>query len=101
MARRSIIGGGIVLLVLAIIVYNFPFSESTMGGEIITVTIPVAVGICNSAMGQLGQSFSSEAVKSCAEYNILINGIYGSGLIGIILVIVGAVVSGKKDAENS
>jgi len=72
-----------------------------MGGEIITVTIPVAVGICNSAMGQMGQSFSSEAVKSCAEYNILINGIYGFGLIGIILVTVGAVVSRKKEAENS
>jgi len=97
MARASIIGGGIVLLALAIIVYNFPFSESTMGGAEITVTIPVAVGICNSATGQLGQSFSSEAAKSCSEYNILINGIYGSGLLGIILIIVGVVVSGKKE----
>ena len=100
----SFVWFGVLFLFLAIIGYIFPINESTMGGMEISVTIPEAVGICNSAMGQLGQAFSGEAVKTCSEYNILINVIYGSGVLGLILIVVGAVIpsksKGKKDPSS-
>jgi len=52
----------------------------------------------------LGQAYSYEAVKTCSEYNILINVIYGSGVLGLILIVVGAVIpsksKGKKDPSS-
>jgi len=74
------------------------------GGKTISLTIPQAVGICNSGMGQLGQAYSGEAVKTCSEYNILIYGIYGSVPLGIVLIIVGVVkpsISKEKKDPNS
>jgi len=88
---------GILLIFLGIVGYNTPLSESTMGGQTISVTIPEAVGICNSGMGQLGQAYSGEAVKTCSEYNMLIYGIYGSGILGIVLIAFGAVMSRKME----
>ncbi len=95
MARGGIIGGGIVLLIISIIGYNIPLG-TTAADPNTALTIPVAAGICNSAMGQLGQAFSGEAVKLCSEWNIMLNGIYGSGILGLILIIVGSVVSGGQ-----
>ena len=96
----SFVWFGILLILLGIVGYNTPLSESTMGGQTISVTIPEAVGICNSAMGQLGQAYSGEAVKTCSEYNMLIYGIYGSGILGIVLIAVGAGVLGKKEEDS-
>ena len=88
MVNGGLIGGGIVLLVIAVIGYITPVAE---GG-----TIPDLSALCNSGMGQLGQAFSGDVVKACSEYQMMLYGIYGSGLLGIILLIVGAVVSGNK-----
>ena len=50
----SFVWFGVLLILLGIVGYNTPISESTMGGKTISLTIPQAVGICNSGMGQLG-----------------------------------------------
>ena len=94
----GIIGLGIFILVISIIGYNIP-SVVTEADPNTTRTIPVAVGICNSEMDQLGQAFSAEAVKICSEWSISLYGIYGVGISGVILMIVGAVIpkSSKKE----
>jgi len=95
----GIIGLGIFILVISIIGYNIP-SIVTEADPNTTLTIPVAVGICNSGMDQLGQAFSAEAVKICSEWNISLYGIYGVGVSGVILMIVGAVVPSKSKKEK-
>jgi len=92
---------GVLLILLGIVGYNFPLGNTAADPNTI-LTIPVAAGICNSAMGQLGQAFSGEAVKTCSEWNNLLYGIYGAGVLGVILIIVGAVVPSKsKEEEDS
>ena len=45
--------------------------------------------------------FSGDAQKVCRKYSYLMYGIYGFGLIGIILIIVGSVVSGgRRESEH-
>ncbi len=91
---------GILLIFLGIVGYNLPLGN-TAADPNTTLTIPVAVGICNSAMGQLGQAYSGEAVKTCSEWNNLLYGIYGAGVLGVILIIVGAVKPGSSKKEDS
>jgi len=99
MAKGGLIGAGIVFLGIAIIGYVVPVNDVTTEGFAITITIPNAVGICNSDMGQLGQVYNSEVAQSCSMYSLMIMGIYGSGLLGLILIIVGAVIPEKKDKD--
>jgi len=95
MAKGVIIGIGIFFLIIAIIGYIFPFQDTTSPDPAATETIPQAVRVCNSEMGELAQSFSAEISKICSDYNVMIMGVYGSGILGIILIVVGAVVSRK------
>ena len=46
-------------------------------------------------MGQMGQAYRSDVAQSCSEYTLMVLGIYGSGLLGIILLIGGASISEK------
>ena len=92
MAKGVMIGAGIIFLGLAIIGYIFPIDDG--------YSIPQVVGLCNSGMGQVGQAFSGEIVKGCSEFNGLLMGVYGSGVIGIVLLIVGAVIPEKKEKDN-
>ncbi len=101
MAKGGLIVGGAVLLVIAVIGYVIPINDVTTEGFPITITIPNAVGICNSDMGQLGQVYNSEVAQSCSMYSLMIMGIYGSGILGIVLIAVGAVVSRKKEDKQS
>jgi len=96
MAKGGLIVGGAVLLVIAVIGYVIPVNDVTTEGFPITITIPNAVGICNSDLGQLGQVYSSEVAQSCSMYSLMVMGIYGSGILGIVLIAVGAGMSGKK-----
>ena len=88
MAKGGLIAGGIVLLILAIIGYILPIEEG--------YSIPDVIALCNSGMGQLGQAFSGDIVKACSEYNAMLYGIYGFALLGLILIVVGSVVSGGQ-----
>ncbi len=89
MTNGGALAAGIILLAIAFIAYIFPLSDEGY-------TIPQVNDICKSGIGQLGQFFSPNTVENCRIVNNLMLGIYGFGLIGIILIIVGAVVPSKK-----
>jgi putative membrane protein len=91
--RSELIGVGVVLIVLAVAGYITPMSV-TLAESRANLTIPQVVAVCNSGFGQIGQMLPQVALV-CSQYNTFMFGIYGAGLIGIILIIVGAVVSGK------
>ena len=63
-----------------------------------SATIPQMVAFCESGLGQFAQ-LSPQVVMVCSEYNTFMLGIYGAGLIGIILIIVGAVIGKDKDLD--
>ena len=86
------VGG--VLLVIAALGYVIPIDSG--------YSIPQVVALCDSGMGELGRAFSSEILKGCSEFNGLLIGVYGSGVLGVILMIVGAVKpeSSKKDKTD-
>ena len=83
------VAGGIILFFIAGIGYVYPIADNGM-------TVPQITDLCASGLGQLGQMFSGDVQKICREYGYLMYGIYGFGLIGIILIIVGAVVPGER-----
>jgi len=89
-ARTEVITVGALLLLVAIIGYYIPISI-TIGDTTGNPTIPQVVAFCDSGIGQFAQ-MSPQVVLVCSEYNNFMMGIYGAGLIGIILIIVGAVV---------
>ena len=97
MARGGIIGIGIFFLIIAIIGYNVPISI-TLADTTVNLTIPQVVAFCDSGLGQIGQMLAQVALV-CSEYNNFMMGIYGSGLLGIILIIVGS-VTGKKEEDE-
>jgi len=96
-ARSEVITVGALLLLVAIIGYYFPM-PFTLAGEPASNAIPNVVAFCDSGIGQFAQ-MSPEIVKICSEFNTLMLGIYGSGILGIGLIIVGAVVPGKRHEE--
>ncbi len=94
MARGEIIGFGIIFLIIAVIGYSTPISI-TLADTTVNTTIPKIVAFCDSGVGQFAQ-MSPQVVMVCSEYNNFMMGIYGSGLLGIILIIVGAIYTTKK-----
>ena len=94
MARGGVLGFGIFLLILAIIGYIIPIND--MGW-----TAPDANDLCSSDLGRFGQLFSGDAQQACSQFKYITFGIYGFGLIGLILLIVGALVPSKSKKENS
>ena len=94
MANGWVVVLGIFLLFIAFIGYFSPVSEG--------FTAPQVNELCSSDLGQLGQFFGGENIRDvCREFEMATFAIYGSGLIGIILIIVGAVVSGKTGKDTS
>ena len=92
MAKSEVITGGGVLLFMAIIVYFLPISED---GH----TAFQDDEICSSGgANQMALTYGiTNIIQECQLAKLITFGIYGLGLIGIILVAVGLVVSGKKD----
>ena len=88
MGNLGLIGSGIVLIFIAGFGYVIPVDEG--------YSIPDVSAICSSAAGQLSQAYSGEVVKSCSEFQMMLYGVYGSGLLGIILLIVGVVLPKLK-----
>jgi len=98
MAKGGIIGIGIFFLIIAIIGYNVPISV-TLADTTANITIPKVVAFCDSGFGQFGQMLAQVAMV-CLESNNFLMGIYGSGIIGIILIIVGSVLKGNKTEKK-
>ena len=92
MAKVGILSIGVVFLIITIIGFILPVDDG--------FTLPQTVGLCNSEMGQFSQGFSGEIEKACSEYNTFLMGIYGSGVLGLILIIVGAVIPSKSKGNR-
>lgn len=93
MANNSACYFGIALLIIAGIGFIIPINDRGY-------SIPQINELCTSGLGQLGQLFSGDLQKVCFGYRYLTYGIYGFGLIGIILLIIGAVVPSRKDEKS-
>jgi hypothetical protein len=89
MVNGGLVALGVFFLVAATVGYIVPVNDEGW-------TIPDVSSLCNSGMGQLGQAFSGDIVKICSEYDLMLYGIYGSGILGIISLIVGAVIPSKS-----
>lgn len=85
MANLGVILAGLILFGIAFVGYTYPISDNGY-------TIPQYDQLCDSGVGQLGQLFNRNAQQDCGLANTLLLGIYGIGLIGLILFIVGLVV---------
>ena len=99
MANKGALGVGIFFLLIGGTGFLMPYSvwnENLRGTQFAEITIPEIHDLCASGLGQLGQAFSGDIQKACSEFRIVTYGIYGSGIIGLILIIVGAVVPGKN-----
>lgn len=86
---------GVALLVLA--VFAFFYSVPNVG-----YTFPEVYTYCQSGVMEFAQMFGGdrELAESCRIVQMITFAIYGSGLLGIILIIVGSVVPGKKHDES-
>lgn len=93
MGKAVIYVTGIVLVSIALIGYVIPVDEG--------YSIPEVVALCSTDMGQLGQAFSGDIVKACSEFNVFLMGVYGFGISGAVLMIVGAIIpeSSKKNTS--
>jgi len=99
MANKGALGVGIFFLLIGgsgFLMPNSVWNEGSRGTQFAEMTIPELHDLCSSGLGQLGQAFSGDIQKGCSEIRIVAYGIYGSGIIGLILIIVGAVVPGKN-----
>ena len=95
MANGAVIGLGIVLFFIAAIAFFWQLDSG--------YTYPQVHEVCISDIGQLAQYWfggNQEARETCNHVQMVTYGIYGVGLLGIILIIVGSVVSGTKKAKK-
>jgi len=99
MANGGALGVGIFFLLIGgagFLMPNSVWNENSRGTQFAEMTIPEIYELCSSGLGQLGQAFSGDIQKTCSQFRTVTYAIYGSGLIGLILIIVGAAVPGKK-----
>jgi len=90
-AHAGLIVTGGVLLFFGLIGFFYPLGQG--------YTAPKIHQICSTDWAQFGLLFDEEGDfrQKCNEWLMITTAIYGIGLIGIILIIVGAV----KKSENS
>ena len=93
MAKTGLIVTGIILLVLAGLGFVTPVTDTGF-------TIAGVNNLCQSGYGQLGQLFSGDLQQICGQFQLMMYGIMGGGLIGIILLIVGLVVPSKSGGKT-
>jgi len=88
MARGGILGVGIVLLIIALIGYITPVNNA--GNTAFQMNV-----LCNTDLFQFGQLFHAETSQLCSKANLMVIGTYASGILGIILIVVGSVVPSR------
>ena len=93
MANTAIVVTGIVILFLGIIGFFYPIWDRGF-------TAPQIHQICSTDWVQFGLMFDTEGNlrQLCNTFSILTTAIYGFGIVGIIMIIVGAV---KKSKQSS
>jgi len=95
MAKTGLSGTGAALLVLAILIYFVPVSQD---GH----TAFQDDEICTSGgANQMGMAYGlTNLMQECQFAKLITFVIYGSGLVGIILIIVGAGTPGIKEKDS-
>ena len=96
MANYSVLTVGILFLIIAGAGFLMPYSllnENIRGTVYQNLTFPELSDLCNSGLGHVDKMFSSGVQQACTEFKLISYGIYGSGIIGLILLIIGAVIS--------
>lgn len=91
MVRLVIVVIGVILLFIGIIAFFTPIANTGF-------TIPMANDLCNSDWMEFALMFSKdpESREACNTFGAMTFSIYGISLMGIILVIVGAVKKSTK-----
>jgi len=98
MANAQVAYLGLSLLALGVLGYYYPMSV-TLADTTLSLTIPQVVAFCDSGLGSLAQ-LSPQVVMACSQYNTFMMGIYGAGIGGLIMLIIGAIIPGKKEEEE-
>jgi len=98
MANTVPITIGFLLIIGAVAGYMIPISV-TLADTTTNLTIPKVVAFCDSGFGQIGQMLA-QVVMVCSEFKNFLMGIYGAGIGGVILVIVGAILPGEKKEDE-
>lgn len=93
MASFTLLGLGILFFIIAGFGYVYPFLEN---GN----TISQYVNLCSSGIGQFGKLFSSQFQGDCSIARNFLFGIYGLGLIGIILIIIGSLKPSSSSSSS-
>jgi len=89
--RFVIIGIGVILLLIAMMAFFIPIFHTGF-------TIPMANDLCTQDMVQWALLYTqaTEALQACNMFKVATFAIYGISLIGIALIIVGAVKKSEK-----
>jgi len=98
MANKGALGVGIFFLLIGVVGFLMPnsvWNEDSRGTPLAEMTIPEFHDLCSSGLGQLAKLFNEDLQEPCLQAKIVTYGIYGIGIVGIILIIVGAVVPGN------
>jgi len=98
MANAQVAYLGLSLLALGVLGYYYPMSV-TLAETTTNLTIPQVVAFCDSVYGQIGQMLA-QVVMVCSEFKNFMMGIYGAGIGGFIMLIVGAVIPEKKKEDE-
>jgi len=98
MANTVPITIGFLLIISAVAGYMIPISV-TLADTTVNLTIPKVVAFCDSGFGQIGQMLA-QVVMVCSEFKNFLMGIYGAGIGGVILIIVGAILPGEKKEDE-
>ena len=95
MAHRA--SGIIGCVLLGVVVLGFLYPVTSKGDTVFEVN-----DFCSSGIGQLAKIFEKMTIRTdqyeqkCREYKYATYGLFGIGIAGIILVVVGAVVPSKS-----
>ena len=94
MAKGDVLAGGIVVLIMAIVASFLPISEDGHNAF-------QDDELCSSGVNQMALFYGMiDVQQACQLAKLITFGIYGVGLIGIILIVVGSVTSGKKEEDE-
>ncbi len=99
MVKWWLIGLGAVFIIAAIIAYQIPL-EVTIVGEPYSVTIPYSVALCDSEIEPFDE-MPPDAARFCSEFRTAFIGIYISGLVGTVLIIISFVITGQQKKNST
>jgi hypothetical protein len=98
MRKGMLIGSGVFFIIVAIIAYQIPL-DVTIVGTPYSVTIPQGVALCDSEIDPFDE-MPPDVARFCSEFRTVFMGIYVSGLLGAVLIIIWAVTSGQRKKES-